>query len=257
MPKAHNTLAKDVYKKRKSHGWTAVIWIIGTLLPPLAVAARFGIGRDFWINLPLTIAGYIPGHVHNFYVQNIRNNKTHARTPKWAIRYGLVDTEKIERNRKRSEWRHRYEQDPDDRYENRPVEDGQVPDIPRDQDPRYRNPELWRTEDEGYYRQRHNASVGSINTASNESNSGRSGGRWHYPANFDDAYEVEPSSKKSKKKDRFARTEDAMSESRKRKKKSGSSRSRRNTNDAASGSVEDASPDGNQAVDPESMRHEF
>jgi hypothetical protein len=26
-----------------------------------AVAARFGIGRDFWINLPLTLAGYIPG----------------------------------------------------------------------------------------------------------------------------------------------------------------------------------------------------
>ena len=100
-----------IAQKRKSHGWTAVIWIIGTLLPPLgtfltfaghpeltfkyvqctplvAVAARFGIGRDFWINLPLTIAGYIPGssfrrcyrlathadpsyegHVHNFYVQ--------------------------------------------------------------------------------------------------------------------------------------------------------------------------------------------
>ncbi len=56
--------------------------------PLVAVAARFGIGRDFWINLPLTIAGYIPGssfhrcyrlathpdssyegHVHNLYVQ--------------------------------------------------------------------------------------------------------------------------------------------------------------------------------------------
>jgi len=191
--------------------------------------------------------------------QNIRNNKTHARTPKWAIRYGLVDTEKIERNRKRSEWRHRYEQDSEDRYENRAVEDGQIPDISRDQDPRYRAPELWRAEDEGYFRHRHNSSVGSVNTASNESASGRSGGRWHYPANFDDAYTVEPSSKKSKKKDRFARTEDAMSESRKKKKKSGSSRSRRNTyDDAASGSVQDGSSDRNQlAVDPESMRHEF
>lgn len=26
-----------------------------------AVAARFGIGRDFWLNLLLTICGYIPG----------------------------------------------------------------------------------------------------------------------------------------------------------------------------------------------------
>jgi uncharacterized membrane protein YqaE (UPF0057 family) len=253
MPKAHNSLAKDVYKKRKSHGWMFFIWVIGTLLPPLAVAARFGIGRDFWINLPLTIAGYIPGHVHNFYVQNIRNNKTHARTPKWAIRYGLVDTAKIERNRKRSEWRHRYEQDPEDRYENRSVEEGQVPDTPHDQN---RAPGLWRNEDEGYYGQQHNPSVGSINTASNESASGRSGGRWRYPANFDDACEIEPP-KKSKKKDRFARTEDAMSESRKKKKKS--SRSRRNTQeDAASGSIQDSTSDPTQhAVDPQSMRHEF
>jgi uncharacterized membrane protein YqaE (UPF0057 family) len=29
------------------------------LLP--AVAARFGIGGDFWLNLFLTLAGYIPG----------------------------------------------------------------------------------------------------------------------------------------------------------------------------------------------------
>ena len=29
----------------------------------LAVAARFGIGKDFWLNLLLTICGYIPGKV--------------------------------------------------------------------------------------------------------------------------------------------------------------------------------------------------
>jgi hypothetical protein len=52
-----------------------------------AVAARFGIGKDFWLNLLLTICGYIPGmrcdirlnlhvtdslisgHGHNFYIQ--------------------------------------------------------------------------------------------------------------------------------------------------------------------------------------------
>lgn len=27
----------------------------------VAVAARFGIGGDFWLNLLLTICGYIPG----------------------------------------------------------------------------------------------------------------------------------------------------------------------------------------------------
>lgn len=37
--------------------------ILGFLLPPLAVAVRFGIGRDFFINCVCTLCGYIPGHV--------------------------------------------------------------------------------------------------------------------------------------------------------------------------------------------------
>lgn len=32
-------------------------------MPPLAVFIRFGIGTDFFINVLLTVAGYIPGHV--------------------------------------------------------------------------------------------------------------------------------------------------------------------------------------------------
>ena len=89
---------------RRHHGYLVLIFIIGTLFPPLgktslaaqrfkfvkllqAVAARFGIGKDFWINLLLTVCGYIPGttliyfilnwlshphipgHGHNFYIQ--------------------------------------------------------------------------------------------------------------------------------------------------------------------------------------------
>lgn len=89
---------------KRHHGYSVVLFIFGTLFPPLgmllpdinykrkcadtpsAVAARFGIGSDFWLNLILTICGYIPGkaslhvavcdrlisiigHVHNFYIQ--------------------------------------------------------------------------------------------------------------------------------------------------------------------------------------------
>lgn len=36
----------------------------GWLLPPLAVVVRFGVGRDFFINVILTICGYFPGHAH-------------------------------------------------------------------------------------------------------------------------------------------------------------------------------------------------
>lgn len=65
---------------KRYHGYAVLLFIFGTLFPPLgtsiltlprdcraelappaAVAARFGIGGDFWLNLILTICGYIPG----------------------------------------------------------------------------------------------------------------------------------------------------------------------------------------------------
>jgi len=42
--------------------------IFAILLPPLGVALRFGITKHFWINLLLTILGYLPGIIHAFYV---------------------------------------------------------------------------------------------------------------------------------------------------------------------------------------------
>jgi len=38
--------------------------IVAILLPPLGVALKFGIGKKFWINLLLTLLGYIPGIIH-------------------------------------------------------------------------------------------------------------------------------------------------------------------------------------------------
>jgi uncharacterized membrane protein YqaE (UPF0057 family) len=216
--------------------------------PFLAVAARFGIGSDFWLNLFLTLAGYIPGllsfssphsdlptsssgHVHNFYIQNIRNNKNHRRTPKWAQRYGLVDTTTIKRKERRSQWARRYDERlPSSTLEDQPLEEGQNPATSRvslsteSADPphlRAGNGELWNAEEEQYYGQ---------GKGSSESRSGR----WHYPANFDDATAspvVEsstPRKKKKVKKDRFARTEDAYSiteDTTRRKKKKRTNRS--------------------------------
>ena len=42
--------------------------IIAIILPPLAVFLQVGIGKHFWINLLLTILGYIPGIVHAVWV---------------------------------------------------------------------------------------------------------------------------------------------------------------------------------------------
>ncbi|MDX5403234.1 MAG: YqaE/Pmp3 family membrane protein [Rhodobacterales bacterium] len=42
--------------------------IIAILLPPLGVFLQEGLGKHFWINILLTILGYIPGIVHAVYI---------------------------------------------------------------------------------------------------------------------------------------------------------------------------------------------
>ena len=38
--------------------------ILTIILPPLGVALDHGIGKQFWINVLLTLLGYIPGLIH-------------------------------------------------------------------------------------------------------------------------------------------------------------------------------------------------
>lgn len=38
--------------------------IVAIILPPLGVALAYGIGKQFFINLILTLLGYIPGIIH-------------------------------------------------------------------------------------------------------------------------------------------------------------------------------------------------
>jgi uncharacterized membrane protein YqaE (UPF0057 family) len=42
--------------------------IIAILLPPLGVFMQVGIGKHFWINVLLTVLGYIPGIIHAIWV---------------------------------------------------------------------------------------------------------------------------------------------------------------------------------------------
>lgn len=42
--------------------------IFAILLPPLGVFLQVGIGGQFWLNILLTIFGYIPGIVHAVYI---------------------------------------------------------------------------------------------------------------------------------------------------------------------------------------------
>mgnify|MGYP003113214252 FL=1 len=42
--------------------------IIAILLPPLGVFLQEGLGKHFWINILLTLFGYVPGIVHALYI---------------------------------------------------------------------------------------------------------------------------------------------------------------------------------------------
>ena len=167
----------------------------------------------------------ILGHGHNFYIQvfpiylysgshysslnrpqNVRNNKSHARTPKWAQRYGLVDTSEIKRKERKNQWATRYnDRLPQSALEGQAYEEGQEHgssvDISLEDGNRQPNGELWRPEDEQFYNP-------------DKSSAPSSSGRWHYPANFDDVEPIDTGKrgkKKKDKKDRWERTQDAYS----------------------------------------------
>ncbi len=42
--------------------------IFAILIPPLGVFLQVGVGRQFWLNILLTLVGYIPGMVHAVWV---------------------------------------------------------------------------------------------------------------------------------------------------------------------------------------------
>ncbi|EPX81932.1 YqaE/Pmp3 family membrane protein [Salipiger mucosus] len=42
--------------------------IVAILLPPLGVFLQVGLGKHFWLNILLTILGYIPGIVHAVWI---------------------------------------------------------------------------------------------------------------------------------------------------------------------------------------------
>ncbi|KAI4384433.1 hypothetical protein MLD38_002592 [Melastoma candidum] len=56
-------------KKEKTMGAETFLEVIlAILLPPVGVFLRYGCGIEFWIDLLLTILGYIPGIIYALYV---------------------------------------------------------------------------------------------------------------------------------------------------------------------------------------------
>jgi uncharacterized membrane protein YqaE (UPF0057 family) len=47
--------------------------VLSVLIPPLGVFLQVGFGLQFWINILLTLLGYIPGLIHAIWVIAIRD----------------------------------------------------------------------------------------------------------------------------------------------------------------------------------------
>ncbi|MEM7677830.1 MAG: YqaE/Pmp3 family membrane protein [Myxococcota bacterium] len=46
----------------------AIRIILSVLLPPVGVFLQVGIGLHFWLNIVLTLLGYIPGLIHAVWI---------------------------------------------------------------------------------------------------------------------------------------------------------------------------------------------
>ena len=65
----HAGLAFSVHNTHPSHHLMDIIRLIfAILLPPVGVFLQVGIGLQFWINILLTIFGYVPGIIHAVYI---------------------------------------------------------------------------------------------------------------------------------------------------------------------------------------------
>ena len=42
--------------------------LLSIVVPPLGVFLQVGLGKDFWINVLLTLLGYFPGLIHAIYI---------------------------------------------------------------------------------------------------------------------------------------------------------------------------------------------
>lgn len=42
--------------------------IVAVILPPLGVLLEVGLGKHFWINIVLTLLGFLPGVIHAVYI---------------------------------------------------------------------------------------------------------------------------------------------------------------------------------------------
>jgi uncharacterized membrane protein YqaE (UPF0057 family) len=68
------SLVTAIYELAEVGIMTVVQIIAAILLPPLGVFLTVGIGGAFWLNILLTLLGYIPGIIHAIWIIAKRSN---------------------------------------------------------------------------------------------------------------------------------------------------------------------------------------
>ena len=58
----------DALPQRSFTGTDLLRILVAILLPPLGVFLQVGLGLHFWLNILLTILGYVPGIVHAVWI---------------------------------------------------------------------------------------------------------------------------------------------------------------------------------------------
>jgi len=80
LPVSHTRSNETLFKAPKPHPVTMsnsdtipalLIVLITILVPPIGVFMVAGCGADLLINICFTILGYIPGHIHAFYLEYV------------------------------------------------------------------------------------------------------------------------------------------------------------------------------------------
>jgi uncharacterized membrane protein YqaE (UPF0057 family) len=53
---------------KENHSVDIIRIVLSIILPPLGVFLQVGIGGHFWLNILLTLLGYIPGLIHAIWI---------------------------------------------------------------------------------------------------------------------------------------------------------------------------------------------
>jgi uncharacterized membrane protein YqaE (UPF0057 family) len=67
-PNAPPHVDRQVMSKRKRVIVDVIRILIAIILPPVGVFLQVGLGLHFWLNILLTLCGYVPGIIHAIWV---------------------------------------------------------------------------------------------------------------------------------------------------------------------------------------------